>query len=133
MKRRQMYVLAVAILAVAISACGGGGASTEIDVETKEFAFSPTSWEVAAGEEITVNLKNEGAVLHEWVIVKPGSEITSEDQFTEDVVLWEAEAEAGESLTAAMDALEAGEYQIICAIEAHFEAGMKGTLTATDG
>ena len=133
MPSRRVMALTVLILVVALSSCGGGGAAGEIDVELKEFAFSPTSWEIAAGEEITVNLTNAGAIEHEWVVMKPGSEITSEDQFTEDKVLWEAEAEPGQAITAAMDALTAGEYQIICAIESHFAAGMKGTLTVTDG
>jgi uncharacterized cupredoxin-like copper-binding protein len=70
------------------------------------------------------------AVEHEWVIIKPGHEISSEADFDEDDVLFEVEAvQPGESGTGTFN-IPAGEYQIICALEGHFTAGMEGSLTA---
>ena len=128
-------------LAVLSVACGGDddddGASTEIEATMADFSFTPTEWTVAAGEEITIELTNDGALAHEWVILQPGVQISSEAELPEteeellaDFVYWEDEVEPGESKSVSFTAPEAGSYQIICAIESHFNAGMTGTLTA---
>ena len=121
-------------------ACGGDdddGASTEIDATLEDFTFSPTEWTVAAGEEITTELENNGSVLHECVILQQGVQISSEAELPEteeellaSFVYWETEIEPGQSKTETFTAPEAGTYQVICAIETHFNAGMTGTLTA---
>ena len=138
---KHLLILAAFVpLAVGVAACGSdddSGGSTEIDVSMEEFEFTPTSWTVAADEEITINLENEGSVEHEWVILQPGVTIESEADLPEteeellaDFVYWEDEVGAGESKTLTFTAPAAGTYQIICAIEDHFDAGMNGTLTA---
>ena len=111
--------------------------STEIDATLDDFKFSPTEWTVAAGEEITIELENNGSVLHEFVILQQGVEISSEAELPEteeellaSFVYWETEIEPGQSKTETFTAPEAGTYQVICAIETHFNAGMTGTLTA---
>jgi uncharacterized cupredoxin-like copper-binding protein len=127
--------LSVAVpLALLLSACGGG-ASTEISASMEDFAFSPVEWTVPAGEEITIELTNDGSVEHEWVILQSGVTISSESELPEteeellaDFVYWEDEVEPGETKTLTFTAPAAGEYQVICAIEGHFEAGMEGTL-----
>ncbi|HEX6221850.1 MAG TPA: cupredoxin domain-containing protein [Acidimicrobiia bacterium] len=125
------------LLAVLVAACSSDGASTEINAEMTDFQFSPTSWTVPAGEEITIELTNNGSVEHEFVILQPGVTISGEDELpaTEEELLaefvyWEDEVEAGETKTVTFTAPPAGEYQVICAIEGHFTAGMEGTLTS---
>lgn len=136
-KSLRISIVVVALLAAA--ACGSdddAGGSTEIDVSMEEFMFTPTDWTVAADEEITVNLENTGAVEHEFVILQPGVTVESEADLPEteeellaDFVYWEDEVEPGETKTLTFTAPAAGTYQIICAIEDHFDAGMTGTLT----
>lgn len=131
-------LLGLVPLAFLSVACGGDDdASTEIDATLDDFKFSPTEWTVAAGEEITIELENNGSVLHEFVILQPGVEISSEadlpateEELLADFVYWETEIEPGQSKTETFTAPEAGTYQVICAIETHFDAGMTGTLTA---
>jgi uncharacterized cupredoxin-like copper-binding protein len=133
-------VTAVAILGTALAACSGGGAaSTELEVTTSDFQFSPSSWTVPAGEEVSIAITNEGSVLHEWVLMQPGVTIESEADLPEteeellaDFVYVEDEVEAGANKTLTFTAPEAGTYQVICAIETHFDAGMEGTLTVVD-
>lgn len=127
----------LALLSVACGDDGDDGAPIEIDATLEDFSFSPTEWTVAAGEEITIDLTNNGSVLHEFVILQQGVEISSEadlpateEELLADFVYWETEIEAGESKTAMFTAPEAGSYQVICAVEGHFDAGMTGTLTA---
>jgi uncharacterized cupredoxin-like copper-binding protein len=102
-----------------------------------DFHFSPDSWTVPADEEITIELTNDGSVEHEFVILKSGVTISEEGDLPEteeellaDFVYWEDEVEAGETKTATFTAPPEGEYQVICAIEGHFTAGMEGTLTS---
>jgi uncharacterized cupredoxin-like copper-binding protein len=133
-------VTGLAVIILAVSACGGDDeASTELEVTTSDFQFSPDSWTVPAGEEVTIAITNEGSVLHEWVLMQPGVSIESEADLPEteeellaDFVYVEDEVEAGASKTLTFTAPAAGTYQIICAIETHFDAGMEGTLTSVD-
>lgn len=139
MKRAQLSGLLAIPLVFGVVACGSdddGGSSTEIDASMQEFEFTPTSWTIAADEEITIDLENTGSVEHEWVILQPGVEIESEadlpdteEELLADFVYWEDEVEPGESKTLTFDSPAAGTYQVICAIPDHFDAGMEGKLT----
>ena len=144
MKSYVHVALIVVVLAALASACSSDdaatseGASSDIDVRLDSFSFEDSSWEISAGEDITVNLTNAAAITHEWVILKPGVTIKSEadlpeteDELLADFVYWEEEVEAGDMGTFMFAAPPAGEYQVICAIEDHFDAGMEGTLTVS--
>jgi uncharacterized cupredoxin-like copper-binding protein len=127
-------------LALLSVACGGADddASTEIDATLDDFRFSPTEWTVTAGEAVTIELQNDGSVLHEFVLLQPGVEISSEaelpateEELSADFVYWETGwIKPGQSTTETFTAPEAGVYQVICAIATHFSAGMTGTLIA---
>jgi len=128
---RRFLLFAVVALSLALSACGGGGgATTKLDVTMSDFKFSPNSFVVPAGKEITLNIKNEGAVEHEFVIMKAGTDIGEhfgdEDEAN---IYWEVEVQAGQSTSVTFTApAQAGEYQVVCGIPGHFEAGMVGKL-----
>jgi uncharacterized cupredoxin-like copper-binding protein len=137
-------VLGFVALALMATGCGsddddsGGGGDSSIEATMQEFEFTPTDWTVAAGEEITVDLTNDGAIEHEWVILQDGVTIDSESELPEtedellaDFVYWEDEVEPGDSKTLTFTAPAAGTYQVICAIPEHFDAGMEGELTAS--
>lgn len=140
MRQRTMTALVMlAVVALTTVACSGGGneSSTELTATVQEFQFTPNTWTVPAGEQISIAITNEGTVTHEWVLLQEGVTITSEDELpgTEeellaDFVNVEEEVEAGETKTLTFEAPPAGTYQIICAIEEHFDAGMEGTLTS---
>lgn len=136
MQRKSLAVVLV-VFGVFLSACGSSAAATEIDVTLDEFSMTPSDWTIAAGEQITINITNDGTIDHEWVILKSGVTIASEADLPEteeellaDFVYWEEEVEAGDSQTFTFTAPEAGTYQIVCAIEDHFNGGMKGDLTS---
>jgi uncharacterized cupredoxin-like copper-binding protein len=134
MMKKFVAVFAISVVfALALSACGGPQSVT-LDVDMVEFMFNPENLSVPAGAEVTINLSNSGTVEHEMVIFKQGIVTTPPvmEDFIEENVFWEEELEAGESGTFTFTApSEPGEYQIICAIPGHFEAGMEGTLTVT--
>ncbi|MBW3663436.1 MAG: cupredoxin domain-containing protein [Actinobacteria bacterium] len=134
--RGHRLAATVLVLGTMLVACEGGddddAGGTTIETTATEFAFDPSSWTVEAGEEFTVDLTNGGALEHEWVVIELGEDITSEDEFTDDIVLLEVEAiPAGESTTESFTIDEAGTYQVICGIPTHFDAGMEGSLTVS--
>jgi uncharacterized cupredoxin-like copper-binding protein len=83
-------------------------------------------------------MTNDAEIAHEWVILQPGVTISSEDDLPEteeelvaNFIYWEEEVESGDTATFTFTAPAAGEYQVVCAIPGHFNAGMEGTLTVS--
>ncbi len=69
--------LFLAALAVVLVACGPAGPQqVEYTIEMTEFAYSPDTIEVSVGQEVTLHLKNMGALEHELMI---GQEVMSMD------------------------------------------------------
>ena len=132
--KKSMLVLVVLMLAsVVLAACSGGGGSSggaSISTTMTDFHFEPTSWTVPAGQEVKLTLKNEGAVEHDWVLVStPVDAATTADA----QVLFEAKAGPGETKDFTFTApATPGEYQVICNIAGHLEAGMEGKLVVTE-
>ena len=122
---------ASALILITAAGCGddsGGGASNAIETTASEFQFDGNEWTVSAGEEFTMDFTNDGSVDHEWAVLT--EEISSEAEFSEDIVLFEVEATPpGESVSQSFTVDDAGTYQVVCALEDHFDAGMEGTLT----
>ena len=128
---KKILVVLLAALALTLSACGGSGAaSTTINVTMTDFMFQPALFTVPAGQEITVNAVNTGAVVHNIVIMKFGQ--TVGDMFDDaDLpnIYWEMELDPGESGNATFAApTEPGEYEIVCRTPGHFAAGMTAKL-----
>ena len=124
-------------LILLVSACGGTTQpSTEIAVEATDFAYSPLSITIPAGQPVTLMLKNSGKVEHDFVIDKiTVTDIAASDNGpAEHHQMHQPEydlhffARAGESSTLEFTALEPGTYEIFCSIEGHKEAGMIGKL-----
>ena len=131
MKKSLFVVSVMFVMMFVLSACGGAGASTTIDVTFAEFTFTPAEFTIPAGQEITINTVNNGAVIHEFVIMKLG-ETVGDDFGDEDEanIYWEVETEPGQSGTTTFTApSEPGEYQLVCGTEGHYVAGMIGKLT----
>lgn len=128
MKKLLVLFLSVLVLSVALTACGPKAVT--IDVDMKEYSFTPSTIEVPAGAEVTVNLTNSGTVEHEMVIMVFGKEATVPfDDDDEGNIFWEHELEMGESESIVFTApTEPGEYQMVCGIPTHIELGMVGTL-----
>jgi uncharacterized cupredoxin-like copper-binding protein len=132
-------ILSVVIIAISmvLASCGGNSSkpSTKIDVTMTDFQFQPNTFTVPAGEEITLNASNTGGVVHSFVIMKggqsAGTEFNEEDQPN---VYWQEEIQPGGSAETSFTApAEPGEYEIICHIPGHVQAGMIGKLNVVVG
>jgi uncharacterized cupredoxin-like copper-binding protein len=133
---KKLLVALLFIMLLILSACGGGGGpSTTINVTMTDFMFTPDSFMVLAGKEITLNATNNGAVEHDFVILKLGANVG--DKFdSEDApnVFLQAKVSPGESKSITFTApAEAGDYYVTCGIPGHHEAGMNGKLTVVVG
>ncbi len=123
------------LLSIMLAGCGGGGASTSLNVDMVEFAYLPSAFTVPAGEEITLHLTNGGAVVHDFVIMNSGVTVGEKyDDEDKANIYWMAEIQPGSDETTTFIApTEPGEYQVVCGIPGHYSAGMVATLTVVDG
>jgi uncharacterized cupredoxin-like copper-binding protein len=128
---KRYLIVAAVILSLTLASCGGGGPSTNIDVTMSDFQFQPNQFTVPAGQEISFSSTNNGAVVHNFVIMKLGT--TAGDFFDEkDVpnVYWEVELLPGASTETSFTApSEPGDYEVVCRTEGHIVSGMTARLT----
>ena len=76
MKKRLIIWLPNMLLL--LTACGGGQGGqprTSIDVNMTDYAYNPKEHVVPTGKDITVNIVNNGAVTHNFIIMKAGTNI----------------------------------------------------------
>lgn len=133
-----------------LAACGGSATPTPtpsaqqviaatLDVLLNDIYFgddsnnitNPPVWRVPASAQVTVNLDNQGALEHNWAVVKRGVEVPipfMPDQ-NKDLLLWEAGVlQAGQQDSETFTApSEPGEYIVICTVAGHYPA-MQGRL-----
>jgi len=127
-KSMKMLVLVMS-LALLLTACGGGGST--LNVTITDFAYDHATYTVPAGAEVTMNVKNNGAVEHEFAIMKLGTSVTPPfGEKDEGNIFWELDAiEAGTTKSGTFTApTEPGTYEVICGLEGHIEKGMVASL-----
>ena len=101
-----------------ISREGDESTRTSVVVQTTEFAFGPDTLFAEAGAAVTLVLENSGAVPHNISFPDLG------------VIL---EAQPGETAELAFTVPDLiGQFSFVCSLPGHAEAGMSGTLTATE-
>ncbi|MDK1029140.1 MAG: cupredoxin domain-containing protein [Anaerolineae bacterium] len=132
MKKFISAIVLLGSLSLAITACVSvNSPSSSLNISMTDFTFNPNIYTIRAGETIILELVNNGAVEHEFVIMKFNTEVG--DNFGDDDqenIYWEAELGSGESGTFSFTApSDPGEYQIVCGTEGHYLAGMSGSLT----
>lgn len=130
--KRIVLLLIVAVMSIApLTGCGRRESySTNVDVTMADYTYEPHEMVIPAGQQITLNLTNNGAVHHEFVIMKLGTTVgESFGDEDEENIYWEQEVEPGQQMSVTFTApSEPGVYQFVCGIEGHYTAGMKGTI-----
>jgi uncharacterized cupredoxin-like copper-binding protein len=127
--KKQLLTL-IMLTALLVSACTQSAPSTKIKVDMTDFAFTPNQYSVPAGEQITLQVKHDGLVVHEFIVMKYGTEVgehfNEEDQPN---IYWQIRVQPGDSKTLTFTAPDQpGTYQIVCGMAGHVEAGMVGKL-----
>lgn len=130
MKKVLIIVAMVFALSLTLTACGGGGSTTNLSVDMVEFMFTPAEYTVPAGQEISLELTNNGAVTHDFIIMKLGIDVGQDfGEEDEPNIYWKAEQGPGTAGSFTFTApSEPGEYQVICGVPGHYLAGMVGKL-----
>ena len=133
--RRYLCLISL-ILTLIVAACGGPNEpTTTIDVTMTDFMFQPSQFTVPAGQEITVSTRNNGVVIHNFVIMKLGTTAGSTfEEEDEPNVYWQVEMPSGGSTTTSFTApTEPGEYEVICSTQGHIASGMVAKLVVVAG
>jgi uncharacterized cupredoxin-like copper-binding protein len=120
------------------SGCGGGaaaddGAGVRVVLDISYSAFELEEMTVPAGVPVTVVIRNNDPIAHEWIVGnddlhavhRTGTEAVHDERPSEVTV--GAYAERATTLT--FD--EPGEYAYICHLPGHEAYGMVGTLVVT--
>ncbi len=130
MKRRNFIVVAL-FLSLILVACGGGSTGTTFNVTMTDFQFQPSQFTVPAGQEIKLNIANNGGGVHSFVIMKLGTTVGDTfDAADEPNVYWQTELQPGASTTTTFTApSQPGDYEIVCKQAGHIAAGMIAKLT----
>lgn len=133
------------IFLVFISALWLMGCSTssqpavEINLEVKDLVYEPSSITVSVSQPVTLKIKNNGQVEHDFVIQKINvTNVVKQDSgmnMSHDMNGKEYDLHVstlpGESSAITFTPTEAGTYQFFCTVAGHKEAGMVGELIVT--
>lgn len=132
MNKHWMLVVVIVMVLFGLSGCGSKGVN--LSVEMTDFKFTPDTFTVPAGSTVNLKMHNMGALEHEYVIMVLGTDATVPfDSDDEPNIYWEHELEVGGEETLTFTApSQPGEYNIVCGIAGHLEAGMRAKLTVTE-
>jgi uncharacterized cupredoxin-like copper-binding protein len=101
----------------------GGGASASgvpssgLTLTMHDISFDPTTLTIPSNTAVTIHMVNEGAAVHNFSLPDHGVSV---------------DLQPGEAVDVEIPALPAGDYTFDCDVPGHKEAGMVGTLTASD-
>jgi uncharacterized cupredoxin-like copper-binding protein len=130
MKKLFPLLAMVIVLSLVLTACSGGGPTTDLKVDMTDFTFTPNHFTVPAGQAITLTATNSGAVVHEFVIMKLGTTVGADfGEEDQPNIYWEIQVQPGSNMTTTFTAPAPGEYQVVCGVSGHFMAGMVASLT----
>jgi uncharacterized cupredoxin-like copper-binding protein len=133
---KKLFSILMLTISLILSGCGGSSSkpSTKLDVTMTDFQFSPNQFTIPAGQEISLDAANNGAVVHNFVIMKKGQSAGTE--FTDDDlpnVYWQVEIQPGGSTSTSFTAPnEPGDYEVVCKTPGHLQAGMTAKLTVVE-
>ena len=127
---KKILVVALFVLALMLTACGGSNKAT-LNVTATDTGYDSSTYTVPAGAQVTLNMTNKGVLEHEFAILKLDQHVTPPfGEKDEDKILWELDGvEAGTAKSGTFTApTQPGSYDVICGLPAHIEKGMTATL-----
>jgi uncharacterized cupredoxin-like copper-binding protein len=130
MKTRSLLLLFTLVLQ--LTACTHS--PTTINVTLSDYSYTPNTFTVPAGKEVTLNMTNQCFVSHTFIIFKLGTDAgTKYGPEDEKNIYWKVEILPGKSAAAKFTApVEPGEYYVTCGLGGHHEVGMAGKLIVVD-
>lgn len=112
------------------AASSAGGAGTSATLTLMDISYSTNALSGTAGQPLTVNITNSGALDHDFTIDKIAGTATLDGKDAkatgQDV---HAPFKAKGTGKVVITPSAAGTYEFYCTVAGHKDAGMKGTLT----
>jgi uncharacterized cupredoxin-like copper-binding protein len=132
--RRLVALLAFAVTGLVVASCGGG-APDNATIEIHYSSFVQKDLEVPAGKPVTIALKNDDPIEHEWII---GSAKVHERHRTgtepfHGTIPTEVTVPAFETRVTTITFERPGDLLYICHLPGHEQYGMVGTLHVVEG
>lgn len=115
---RLWPLVAAAVAALALTACGGDDARQSTPAATvhmTEFSYSPA--ELTVPKNSTINVVNDGTVVHTWIVKGAG--------------VGTAGVPPHQSILVDLKDVAPGTYTVYCDQPGHTEQGQSGKLTIT--
>jgi PQQ system protein len=100
---------------------GASGAAGTVKLSETEFKIDPANPAVAKAGSVTIDVKNDGQIVHALEVQGPSGEAKT------------AAIPAGNSAKLTVDLSKPGTYEMYCPIGNHKDMGMKGTLVVAGG
>jgi uncharacterized cupredoxin-like copper-binding protein len=126
---RLLAIACVVLAAAAFASCSGAGRRAAT-IEIRYSHFEPRLIHARAGEAITIRLRNDDPIEHEWIV---GTEDVHERHRTgtepyHDTRPTEVTVPAFSERVTTLVFSQAGDYKYICHLPGHEQYGMVGTL-----
>jgi uncharacterized cupredoxin-like copper-binding protein len=100
---------------------GTGGSAGPVKLSETEFKIDPANPAVKKAGSVTIDVKNNGQVVHALEVEGPNGEAKTQP------------IPAGQSAKLTVDLSKAGTYEMYCPIDNHKAMGMKGTIVVAGG
>jgi len=140
-----MFLMALLLTSACSNARASSGVQVELSSQGDQLAFTQTTLQANAGEEVTVVFKNSSKALqHNWVLVKGDDRVAKQvsekalaaglEQLmipagATDILAHTNLLQSGETAKLTFTApTEPGDYTYLCTFPGHYLVGMKGTL-----
>ena len=132
---KPIALLFVALAALAVASCGGVEASDQATIEIHYSSFVQKEVEVPAGVPVSITLKNEDPIEHEWIV---GTADVHERHRTgtepfHGTIPTEVTIPAFETRVTTITFEHPGDLLYICRLPGHEQYGMVGTLHVVEG
>jgi len=128
---KKIFTASILVLALSLILTACGSKTATLNVTATDKGYDSPTYTVPAGAEVTVNLKNDGSLQHEFAVLKLNQHVDPPfGEKDEDKILWELDGvDPGTTKSDTFTApTEPGEYDIICGVPGHIELGMIATL-----
>jgi uncharacterized cupredoxin-like copper-binding protein len=138
----RWLIASVALLLALLAACGGEQASGPtptpaspengvLALHVAEWHYQPSRIVLHQGEQVRIELHNDGKILHDFKIDKLKADV-AESNGTGPLTAGKGElfvgADAGKDGTLVFTPKETGTFTFYCTVPQHRQLGMKGTL-----
>ena len=129
-----------AALVLSLAACSSGGAASPpaatrtIQITMNDqMRFEPATFEVAVGETVRFDVRNDGQIVHEFYVGTADDQVAHEAEMAAGHATHDhtnsVNVDPGQTKPLELTFARAGTLEVGCHVPGHWPAGMRGTIT----